>query len=347
MNSASRRFRPLTTLLALWAALTSLSYAIADTAPEEWPQFRGPTGQGHAAGAPPTLWSETKNVVWKTAVPGRGWSCPVAGGGRVYGTSALQDGRSLRAWCVEQTTGKIVFDVEVIHTETPPPINAVNSHASPTPVLSDGRLYVYYGTSGAGCVDAATGEVLWTNTGLPLDHKEGPGSSAIAWGDFMIFNCDGMDVQYVAALDKKTGKVAWKAPRTGKISENPDKRKAYSTPLVIDVAGEEQLVSAGADRLVAYAPADGKELWRVEASGFSNVPRPVYADGVIYFSTGFVKPQLWAVKPGGRGDLTTSNVVWKYTKGVPANSSPLYVAGSIYMVADNGVASCIDAATGE
>src|SRR5262245_21861424 len=313
----------------------------------DWPQFRGPDGQGHSpARGLPLRWSEKENVRWKTPVPGLGWSSPVIAGGQVWLTTATDQGQSLRAVCLDAESGKLLRNVEVLHVKDPPKINAKNSYASPTPVLADGRLYVHFGTLGTACLDTATGKVLWSNEDLHLDHKEGPGSSPIVWGDLLIVNCDGMDVQYVAPLAPKTGLLAWKSKRTGVPSPNPDFRKAYSTPLVIRVGGKEQLVSVGADRASAYDPATGKEIWWVNYNGFSNVPRPVHGHGLAFLCTGNLRPEVWAVRPDGKGDVTRSHIVWREAKQAPANPSPLLVEETLYLVNDAGILAARSATTG-
>jgi outer membrane protein assembly factor BamB len=328
-------------------SLFLLLSVLAASPAADWPQFRGPDGQGHSsAKGLPLRWSETENVRWKTRIPGLGWSSPVIAEGRVWLTTATDRGKSLRAVCVDAGTGKILHDVEVFHVKDPPSINTKNSYATPTPVLDDGRLYVHFGTLGTAGLDAATGKVLWTNQELHLNHKEGPGSSPVVWGDLVILNCDGLDVQFVAALEKKTGRVAWKARRTGVRNPNPDFRKAYSTPLVIRVDGRDQLVSVGADRTSAYNPVNGKEIWWVDYNGFSNVPRPVYGNGLVFLCTGFFRSAVWAVRTGGTGDVTKSRVVWRESRQVPANSSPLLVGDTLYTVSDMGVFTAREAATG-
>lgn len=315
---------------------------------EDWPQFRGPGGQGHsAATALPVEWSESENITWKRKIPGRGWSSPVILSGQVWMTTASEDGRSLRAVCVDEESGKILRDVEVLHQEDPPKINPKNSYASPSPIIEPGRLYVHFGAFGTGCVDTESGEVLWKTTDLQLDHKEGPGGSPVLYGNLMIQSCDGIDVQYVAALDKQTGKLVWKTSRPSDLHENPDFRKAYSTPLVINVAGRDLLLSPGADNLIAYEPITGAEVWKIRYKGFSNVPRPLFDGEKVYFCTGYMKPQLWAAYPEGQGDITESKVAWKYTQQVPANPSPILVGPHLYMVSDQGILTCIDTKTGE
>jgi outer membrane protein assembly factor BamB len=330
------------------AFLAWLLLPAAAWAADDWPQFRGPDGQGHASAAhPPLTWSEHDNVRWKTAMPGEGWSSPVVFGQQIWMTTATGDGHSLRAVCVDRQSGRVLHDVEVLHVEQPESVNAKNSYASPTPVIESGRVYVHFGTNGTACLAADTGSVLWKNTTLKLVHKEGPGSSPILYGDLLIVNCDGMDVQYVVALDKHTGHIAWKTDRTGKKADNPDYRKAYSTPLVIDVAGQPQLISPGAGQVVAYDPLGGREEWKVRYDGFSVVPRPVFGDGLLFVVTDFGRPQLWAMHPGGHGDLTDTAVVWKATRQISAAASPLMAGNRLYLVTNRGVASCIDAKTGK
>ncbi|MGC3970075.1 MAG: PQQ-binding-like beta-propeller repeat protein [Pirellulales bacterium] len=241
----------------------------SDAADLPWPQFRGPDGQGHAAAIDlPSKWSESENVTWKTALPGEGWSSPVVANGRLWLTAAALDGLSLRVIAVDATSGKLLHDVEVFHRSEPLPKNTKNSFASPTAVCDDARVYVHFGTQGTACLEQDSAKIVWANQELQLDHKEGPGSSPILWNDLVILTCDGMDVQYVAALDKQTGKLRWKTERSGKPADNPDHRKAYTTPLVISVGGQEQLISPGADRVIAYEPATGANFGKWSTRGF-------------------------------------------------------------------------------
>lgn len=346
--------RPARVLLS--GALLAFGLAApASAAPADWPQFRGPTQQGHAdATGLPVEWSETRNVKWRTPIPGEGWSSPVVLGQQVWLTTATEEGRSLRAVCADRESGKIVHDVEVFRVASPEPKNEFNSYASPTPVVEagpgGGRVYVSFGTYGNACLDAATGRPVWKNEDLKLNHKEGPGSSPVVYKDLFVLHCDGMDVQYVAALDKQTGKLRWKAPRSKDFSSTgPDLRKAYNIPLVLTVGGKDILISVGAKRAYAYDPADGREVWTVDLPGFSNVPRPVYGDGVVYLSTGYMQPELWAVRvdPAAKGDITATHVLWKHRPGAPAKPSVLLADGKVYVPSDNGIARCLDAKTGE
>ena len=262
-------------------------------------------------------------------------------------TAALDKGQSLRAVCVDLNTGKLLLDRELFHIAEPENVNAKNSYASPTPVIEAGNVYLHFGTNGTACLDTETFKMRWLNREHPLVHKEGPGSSPVLYRDLIIFHCDGMDVQYVAALDKRSGKTMWCTDRPKFEATKDDMWKAYATPLVITVNGRDQLVSPGAERVIAYEPLTGQTIWRVNYKGFSNVARPVFDGRLVYVNTGYPKSQLWAIRPDGQGDVTESHVAWKATKAIVLNPSPLVVDGLLYMVDDKGIASCLDTATGE
>ena len=306
---------------------------------QDWPEFRGPTGQGYSdeRGLPLT-WSETKNVRWKTAIPGRGWSSPAIQGDRIWLTTATEEGKSLRAISVDRNTGAVLQNVEVFRVKSLGNLNSKNSQASPTPVLEGDRVYLHFGAYGTACI-TQSGEVVW-KTRLDYDNgQHGPGGSPVIYDNLLILSCDGQDVQYVVALDKLTGKVRWKKLREG--------YQAYTTPLVVRLPAGDQVISPGAFRAVSYEPRTGKELWQVRyGDGFSNVPRPVYGNGLVFICTGFQQPSLLAVRLDGRGDVTKSHIAWTLKRGVSLTPSPLLVGDELYMVSDNGVASCIDAKTG-
>lgn len=306
-----------------------------------WTQFRGPNGQGQTGDAAlPLRWSEQENVVWKTPLPGKGWSSPVVCEGKIWVTAAQEEGRALHALGVSLDTGALLHNVKVFRRAEPVFVHAKNSHASPTPVVEPGRVYVNFGTAGTACLDTHSGAVLWRTDALQLDHAVGPGSSPILYGDLLILNCDGTNTQYVAALDKRTGKIAWRTPRSGRLNENPDCRKAFSTCVIAPIAGRDQLISLGADWLYGYEPLSGKELWRCGFKGFSNVPIPVLGDSLIYICTGFGRPHLWAIRPNA------ATVAWKYEKPAPAIPSPVLAGGELFFVTESGVAICLDARTG-
>ncbi len=309
---------------------------------QDWPEFRGPSGQGlsDTQGLPIT-WSESENIRWKVSVPGRGWSSPVIREDNIWITTSIEEKKelSLRAICLNRASGSILKNIEVFKLKASEPINPKNSYASPTPVLEDDRVYVHFGAYGTACL-TSSGDIRW-RTRLQYDNgQHGPGGSPVLYEDLLIVSCDGRDVQYVTALDKETGAIRWKKNRRG--------YQAYSTPLVVRLSTGDQIISPGAYRATAYEPRTGKEIWYVRyGDGFSNVPRPVYGNGLAYICTGFQQPSLLAVQVDGHGDVTSSNVVWSLDRGVPLTSSPLLVGEELYMVSDNGIASCLDARSGK
>ena len=297
---------------------------------EDWPQFRGPGGEGHSTETQlPLEWSETKNIAWKTAIPGRGWSSPSVEKAKIWMTSEIDSG--LHAILIDAKSGKVIKDVTVFPPTALGKQHAKNTHASPTPVIEDGRVYVHFGPYGTAALNS-DGEILW-KTKMNYAPVHGTGGSPVLYKGLLIFSCDGSDVQFVVALDKNTGKVKWKTSRQTYM--------AFATPLIISVNGKDQLISPGAHRTVAYNPDNGKELWFVEyGDGFSNVSRPVFGHGLIFLSTGFNRADLLAVKPGGE-------VAWKYGRSVSLTPSFLIVGDELYMVSDNGIATCFEARTGK
>jgi outer membrane protein assembly factor BamB len=324
-------------------AVAALLFVVsAGIGAEDWPQFRGPTGQGHSTERGlPLDWSESRNIKWKTAVPGRGWSSPVVAGGRVWLTTSVKaNGASLRAVAYDEETGREAVNVEVFHLRSADLLNAKNSHASPTPIADGDRVYVHFGAEGTAAL-TTSGEIVW-KIRLPYQSQHGNGGSPILYGDLLILSCDGSDQAFVVALDKRTGKVRWKTWRRQPWDQ------AYTTPLLIRVGEQDQVVSVGAYRAAAYDPQTGKELWRVSyGDGFSNVPRPVYGHGLVYIATGFQQPTLLAVRPDGSGDVTKTHVAWTLRRAAPLTPSPLIVGDEIYVVNDGGIASCLNARTGD
>ena len=278
---------------------------------------------------------------WKSPVPGTGWSSPVVADGRVWLTTAT-GGRdvSLRALAFDAESGRELVNVEVFRPRRSGAINPKNSHASPTPIVEGDRVYVHFGAEGT-AAPTRSGDIVWTAR-FSYESQHGNGGSPILYGDLLIFSCDGSDDAFVVALDKPTGKVRWKTGRRTPFDQ------AYSTPLAIRVGDRDQIVSVGAYRAGAYDPQNGKEIWRISyRDGFSNVPRPVFGHGLVFIATGFQEPSLLAVRADGSGDVTKTHLAWSLDRSAPLTPSPLLVGNELYIVNDVGIATCVDARTGQ
>jgi outer membrane protein assembly factor BamB len=361
-----RRGRLIRSLLAL--AIAGGDLAVHGVAQADWPQFRGPDGCGDAGtDGLPTRWSETDNIAWKTPIAGLAWSSPVVRGGRIFLTTAVPleepeasrdqpaggnpppDGaggpprgpQSLGLLCLDAASGREVWRRELFRQTAGAAIHKKNSHASPTPVIQGDRIYTHFGPHGTACVTLA-GEVLWKRT-IPYSPTHGNGGSPALAGNTLVICCDGSDEQFVVGLDTNSGQDRWRTPR----DTSPAKGFSFATPLVCDVAGSTQVVCPGSDAVFAYDPATGSERWRVDyPGGYSVTPRPVFGCGLVYVSSGYDKPVLYAIDPSGRGNVTESHVRWRMDRAAPLTPSVVVVGDELYCVADNGVATCLDARSG-
>jgi outer membrane protein assembly factor BamB len=325
----------------MFALLTTCALLAGD-----WPQFRGPNSDGHASGlATPLEWSDTKNVAWKVKVPGLGWSSPTVVDGRVFLTTAVNvgEGLSFRALAFEATTGKPLWDREIRAVDKAPSIHTKNSHASPTPIVRDGAVYVHFGAMGMAKLAATDGRVLWTCTELDYPPLHGSGGSPVLHDGKLVVVCDGSKQPFVAAVDAESGKVAWKTLR----SQEARISHSFVTPMIARVEGQSQVMAPGPNHFAAYDLSTGNELWKVVAPGWSVVPQPTVAHGLVIYNHDYDNPELIAARLGGKGDVTESHVVWRIKTGAPSTPSPVLVGDDLYYVADNGVASCINAKTGE
>jgi outer membrane protein assembly factor BamB len=356
--------RPLLIPLSALALVTPLSA-------EDWPEWRGQGGQGASkAQNLPDTWSETSAVTWRTELPGRGHSTPVLAGDQIWITTALEkpaseavakeklkantgdqpvtvmDSVSIRALCLDKASGRLLHDVELLNVKEPQWVHQLNSYASPSPILNKGRLYASHGSFGTACLDTSTLQVVWKNEELHVMHENGPGSTPVLWQDKLIVHFDGSDQQFIAAFDTATGKVAWKTARSGEMDPRPQQKKAYGTPLVVSMNGAPVVVSPAANWIYGYAPADGKELWKIPYGelGFSMSVRPVADDERVYFSTSFGKSQVIALNYAGRN---TPEIAWRNNKNAPKMCSPVLAGGLLFYVDDGGIVSCVDPETGE
>ena len=322
-----------------------ISFMLAAVLAQEWPQFRGPEGQGVSkVSRVPLKWSEaSENVTWKLPIEGLGWSSPVILDKQLWMTTATEGGKSLRAICVDAATGKILHNVEVFRVDTPGSSHKKNSFASPTPILDKDRVYVHFGSNGTACL-SSDGKILWKQV-LKYNPVHGCGSSPALVGDLLIISCDGVSDPFLIALDRKTGATRWRMARE---ANTEPKKFAFCTPLPIEIGKSIQVVSPYAGGVTSYDPATGRPIWHVKyPGGYSIVPRPVYGHGLVFLSTGFDRPTVLAIKADGKGDVTDTHIAWKLEKGAPLDPSPLLVGDELYLVSDQGVASCVDAKTGK
>lgn len=344
-----------------------LATAVPALAADNWPGFRGPSGDGTSdAKGVPITWSETENVRWKTPIHGKAWSSPVVWGDQVWVTTADEVGVDPKvpppkaggaegavekvtffAVCIDRKTGKVMHDLKLGEKARPQYCHPFNSYASPTPVIEDGRVYAHFGSLGTWAIDTATGKTVWDRHDLKCIHFRGPGSSPIIYKNLLILILDGVDVQYVIALDKATGQTKWKTDRNIKYkSDNPDLYKAYATPRVLDIGGKPQLVCPSAECTIAYDPETGAELWRLTHGGMNGAARPIAGHGLMFLNSGHTK-QLLAVKQGVTGDVPKDAVVWTLGKGVPSRPSLLLKGDLLFLISDEGIASCVEAKTGK
>jgi outer membrane protein assembly factor BamB len=329
-------------------ALTILVVFACDptSAAESWSQFRGSNGDGKAEADLPATFSETSNVKWKIPIHGKGWSSPVIWGDQLWVTTATEDGKRMSAICIDRHSGKVLRDLVVFENENPRFCHSTNSYASCTPVIEEGRIYVHFGSYGTACLDTETGEKIWERRDFECNHWRGPGSSPVIHGDKLIVAYDGYDLQYVTALDKGSGKTVWKEDRNIDYgSDNGDRKKAYSTATVIEHKGRLQVVSPSATDTISYDLDTGEEFWRVHHGGMNAAARPLYAHGLVYIAAGSGPLSLIAVRPDGTGDVTDSHIEWEFGKSAPKRPSQIIDGDLMFMINDEGVASCINAKT--
>jgi outer membrane protein assembly factor BamB len=317
-------------------------------AADDWPQFRGPAGQGVAPGAdPPVEWSPQKNVAWKQPLPGVGWSSPVVSDGRVYVTCSItaNDGNpGLHLLSCDAATGRIEWTTEIFPLAGAPlrPGHEQSQPAGATPVIDGGRIHVYFGHHGAACVDRA-GKIVWRNPRLLFDPAPANAGSPVIVGDRLVYLAEGALAPSIVALDKHTGKVLWRVRR-----KLPAKLKfSFGTPLAIAVGGRTQLIVPADGFVAALDPVDGREIWRVRHSeNYAVSARPVFARGLLFVSAGYFRGELRAIRPYGAGDVTDSHVAWRAVKGAPITAGLVADGGELYAVNDAGVATCWEADTG-
>lgn len=329
--------------------IAAILFCYATVSVADWPQFRGPSTQGvTTAEALPLEWSQKENVAWRLPLPGKGWSSPIVVGDTIYVTSAVEsDNREglidLELIGIDAESGRIEKRVQLFtQGEDAPAIHQKNSHASPTPVYDGEALYVHFGHQGTARVDLA-GQVVWRNDGLGYSPVHGNGGSPVVIDDLLIFSRDGAEISEITALNKGTGGVEWRTER----DVAADKKFSFATPLVIDVAGQSQLILPGTNVVQSVDPRNGEEIWRVRYDGYSVIPRPIFTEGLVFICTGYNRPSLLAIDPTGTGDVTESHLRWTASSNIPHTPSLIAYQNGVVMVSDKGIASCLEAATGK
>jgi len=341
----------------------------APPAPDaRWPGWRG-DGQGVATTAKvPLEWSDTKNVLWKTALPGRGHSSPIVWGDRLFLTTAIEgelvpgsprmkhpqpDGTDFRhpdamgddrrhtfkVLAVDARDGRVVWERTAWEGVPLDSRHKRASFASPTATTDGERVYAYFGTEGLYAYDFA-GTLVWEFApGVVGSASVGLGTSPVLYKDLVILLCDeeNGEKSYIVGLDRRTGKEVWRTPRKVELS--------WATPVVVSAGGRDELITAGNQANIAYDPATGRELWRMKGLENNAVATPLVGDGVIVISSGYPGKISLAVKPGGSGDVTGA-VLWRYEKGSAYVTSPILYEGLVYLLTDKGLVTCLDARTG-
>ena len=331
---------------------------------ENWPGFRGPTRQGISAEKKmPLHWSSDSNVVWKTEIPGQGWSSPAIWRSRVFLTTVTDNNTKCRVLCVDGKSGKLLWNTEVFE-QVPRRKESKNSYATPTPTTDGRRVYAVFG-DGSMAGLTMDGSIVWTNREVQFYSRHGLGASPLLHDDLLIMPFDGSnpiatagpwpnvsneeklgwqipwDKAFIAALDVKTGRRVW----TGKRGMS---RIAHVSPIVAKVDGKEILISGAGDRMQGFDLKNGELLWSLYAQGEGVTPSPVVGNGMLFTSSGFEKTTLRGVKLGGaKGDVTETHIAWEQKKGVPTQPSLIFVSPYLYGMTDGGIASCFEPSNGE
>lgn len=345
----------------------------ATGATSNWPQWRGPAMSGVSDEKNlPAEWSETKNVLWKTALPGKGFSQPVIWGNRIFLTTDIEGGpapeshkppvhmvggnvfkhpewdgidkvHTFKTICLDRDTGKILWENVSYEGPTLDYRHKRGNYAAPTPVTDGRHVWAYFGAEGLYCYDF-NGKLIWkkhiddiTTLGM------GVGTSPVIYRNTIILQVDqtaGTDKSFIAALDKKTGKEVWKVARPIQVS--------WTTPLLITHAGRDELVTSGNEFLISYDPATGREIWRASGLKSHAIATPVLGNGMVILSSGYPSKVIKAIKLGGSGNLDgTEWVAWQYNKGTSYVPSPILYGDYLYLMSDAGILTCVNPKNGE
>jgi outer membrane protein assembly factor BamB len=345
----------------------------ANFASSNWPQWRGPESQGVSTDKNlPIEWNETKNVLWKVELPGRGFSQPIIWDKYVFVTTDVEGGKApethkppthvvggkefkhpewagvdllhtFKVMCLDRDSGKVIWEQVAYEGVTYDYRHKRGNYAAPTPVTDGKNVWAYFGSEGVYCYDFK-GKLIWKKSlGNIGTMGMGVGTSPVLFEDLVILICDqefdGKD-SFMIALDKKTGKEVWRNPRQIGVS--------WATPVIVRTAGRAELVTSGNELLVSYDPKTGKEIWRTKGLGSHAIATPVVGHGLAILSSGFPSKVITAVKLGGTGNLDdTDKIAWRYNKGTAYVPSPILYGDYVYLMSDGGILTCLSAKTGE
>jgi outer membrane protein assembly factor BamB len=327
--------------------------ALPEVSAQNWPQFRGPASQGitQETGLP-VQWSATSNVIWKTTLPGPGHSSPIVWGDRIFLT-AFRSERISNAYAarfllsargqlvvlaLDKTSGKILWE-RPVKAPSIEALHPTNSPASPTPVTDGRYVYVYFGSAGLAAFDF-NGTAVWEKKLGPFPSDWGSASSPVLYGNTLLLNVDTDGEDFLLAVDKSSGKTIWQTPR-GQVT------RSWSTPIIWNANGRDEIVVSGSQRVKGYDPVSGKELWTVDGLTEWVAPTPVTAHGLLFVaSNGPGGNIIMAIRPGGSGNITRSHVAWRYERGAPYTPSPVVVGDYLYAVRSGGLLTCLNAKTG-
>ena len=344
------------------------------TAQNDWPQWRGLNNDGMARGDAPHEWSDTKNVAWRVAIPGRGNSSPVIWGDKIFLTTAVPTGAATAGaaptppppaqgrrqgrgpggganagqehrfvvMCLDRRNGKVLWErVAKVATPHEGYHHNYGSFASNTPVTDGKYLYAFFGSRGIYCYDL-NGKLIWEKQFQPMRMRLGfgEGVATVLDGNALYLKFDQEQGSHLLALDKLTGKEIWRVAR--------DEGSSWSPPLIVTHNGRKQVVVSASTRVRSYDAATGKLIWECAGLGSNVIPAPVIHDGVVYVMSGHREPNLLAIQLGREGDLTgTGAVLWTNNRGNSYTGSPVLYDGKLYFVTDSGMLSCFDARTGK
>jgi len=342
-------------LCAFSLFLSCFSLSAQEKVPS-WTHFRGDNLNGISSETNiPLSWNDSTNISWKTAIEGRGWSSPVVLGKQIWFTTATNDNKEMGAICVDFNTGELIHKRILFRPDSLYRIHAINSYATPTPAIEEGMVYIHFGRYGTACLDTGTGETSGNRTDMQVEHIQGPGSSLLIYRDKLIVHMEGSDIQYIVALDKMSGKTIWKTERPKELYDQLEYigKKAYITPIIVNLKGRDLMISNGSAACIAYDPQTGREVWRIVYGEDSTIAMPTESEGTIYYYVGFETnsagekiAKLMAVNPDDSGNIEETNVLWSVETPALQLLSPLVLDGLLYTIDSRSVMLCLDASDG-